>query len=308
MKNEVWRIGDVKITMIEEFGSWSPIDADLMKEASPDSVPDEIRATDWLRRDYLNENGEVYGAMRTYVIETPTRTIVMDTGLGNHKDRVLPIWQLDTDFLDRFTEIVDPTDVDVVVSSHLHLDHCGWNTKLVDGAWVPTFPNAEYLYVQKEYDHWKRYAEDPDFEDGYTEATRDIIDARGAFRDSIQPVVEAGLVRFVDADFEITPEVRMEAVHGHTPGHIVIRVDSQGQSAALPGDVVHTVWGLSRPDWRDGFDSDKAVGMQSRWEFFESVADKPVLLLTTHIGPVPAGHLVHEGDSFRLIPAPDTAV
>jgi glyoxylase-like metal-dependent hydrolase (beta-lactamase superfamily II) len=294
MPTEFWRIGDVTITKVIELEWWVPLD--FLDEMLPSSSRAEIEALGWLKPDYVRD-GEAHMGVYSFLIDTPSRKVVVDTAVGNFKTRTAETWSmLDTDYLTNFRNVWEPADVDVVISTHIHVDHVGWNTHLVDGHWVPTFANATYYLIEREYDHWKRLADNND-------SVNPFLDAASVFNDSVRPIVDAGLATFVEPDSAITPEVVLIPSHGHTPGHVSVLIESQGGSAVITGDLLHVPCQIGHPEWSNIYDTDQAAAAVSRREFLERFADTDTLVIGTHFG-TPTGVLVRrEGQAFRLSPA-----
>jgi glyoxylase-like metal-dependent hydrolase (beta-lactamase superfamily II) len=167
----------------------------------------------------------------------------------------------------------------------MHVDHVGWNTMLVDGRWIPTFPNARYLIARTEYDHWK------DSEDELQSAVNS---------DSIVPIFEAGLADLVEADHSVCEEISLLPTHGHTPGHVSILIESQGETALITGDCVHHPCQIARTDWSSTADSDQTASARTRRALFGRFAETPTLIVGTHFAAPTAGRLKKDGDSFRL--------
>jgi glyoxylase-like metal-dependent hydrolase (beta-lactamase superfamily II) len=242
MPTESWPIGDVTITKVVESENWVPLEL-LGEMLLPKSSRAEIEAMQWLAPHYVRD-GQLSFGIYSFLVETPNRKLVVDTAVGNAKPRAGPNFNmLDTAYLDNFRDVWEPDDVDGVVSTHLHVDHVGWNTHLVDGYWLPTFTNATYHFVEQEYRHWKRYADNND-------SVNPMFDAAVVFSDSVRPVVDAGLASFVEPSAHLTPEVALIPSHGHTPGHVSVLIESKGESAVITGDLMHTPCQIGRPDWR----------------------------------------------------------
>jgi glyoxylase-like metal-dependent hydrolase (beta-lactamase superfamily II) len=219
-------------------------------------------------------------------VETPTRRIVVDTGLGNDKKgRAVPVWNdLHTPFLDNMIAAgFAPDSIDTVLCTHLHVDHVGWNTRLVDGQWVPTFPNARYLFGQHEYDYWKSHSDRPEH--------------AAVFNDSIKPVVDAGLVDLVASDATLSDEITLIPTPGHSPGHISVHVKSDGEEGLLTGDAAHHPVQMAYLDWSSTADADPVQAAASRRELFSRFADTPTLVIGGHFG---AGQIKRYGDAFRF--------
>src|SRR6187401_3154743 len=197
-----WTVGKVKITKVVELET-----VGSTRFILPLATHEEIQKLPWLIPHFATEEGRLKMSIHSLVVETPTRRIVFDTGLGNDKEgRKVPTWNNRKDpFLETMTAAgFAPDSIDTVICTHLHVDHVGWNTKLVDGRWVPTFPNARYVMARTDYDHFKA-VEDPD--------------QAAIFGDSVRPVFDAGLVELVDTSYQITPEIGLLPTPGHTPGH-----------------------------------------------------------------------------------------
>ncbi len=279
----MYQVGDVRITPVVEMATTSAIHW-LLTDASAE----QILQIPWLVPHYANEDGKVFMTIRSLVVESQGKTIVVDTCLGNDKPRAVKAWNmLQGPFIDDMTSAgFDPSAIDTVLCTHLHVDHVGWNTKLVDGDWVPTFPNARYLFTEAEWDYWSAQTEEED------------VVLRS---DSIQPVIDAGLVDLVPTDHKVTDEVWLEHTPGHTPGHVSVRIESQGQRGVITGDLAHHPAQLARPEWSSSYDVDVAGGIATRHSFFAGNADADVLVMGTHWEPC-AGHIKTDGDVWKLEP------
>jgi glyoxylase-like metal-dependent hydrolase (beta-lactamase superfamily II) len=273
-----WRIGDVTVTKIVEHevtgGSRS-----LLPQATPD----------WLLPHLTDGNGCLGLSIHSFVVETPTNRIIVDTCLGNDKqNRLVPYWNnrqgpfladlADAGFL--------PETIDTVINTHLHADHVGWNTMLRDGKWVPTFPQARYLIGRVEYEHWRGNAMHQD--------------TRHALADSVTPIVDAGLADLVETDHRICDEVSLIPTPGHTLGHVSVHIVSRGEEALITGDFMHHPCQIAHPDYDLTSDSDPAQGIRTRWEMFERLADRPILVLITHFAGATAGRIVRDGGRYRF--------
>jgi glyoxylase-like metal-dependent hydrolase (beta-lactamase superfamily II) len=276
-----WQIGDVRITRIQE------LEAPGMRFVLPDATPENLAEIGWLAPHFLDPAGEALASIHALVLETPQRRIVVDTCVGNDKPRQISFWnRMQTSFLEDFAGAgFETEEVDAVVCTHLHIDHVGWNTRLVDGRWQPTFPKARYLIGRTEWEHWKGDA-DPE--------TQVILG------DSVRPVFDAGLVDLVPSDHRLCDEVWLEPTPGHTPGHVSVRVASRGEEAVITGDLMHHPCQIARPDWCAVVDSDGAQALATRRAFLARFAGTPTLVIGTHFAGPTAGHLVRDGDAYRL--------
>ncbi len=278
-----WQIGDVKITRVVELVSERG-----NRFILPMATAEALEPYPWLKPHFVNADGKLILSIHALIVETPDRTIMVDTCLGNDKKRDMPLWHMrDGPFLDDIASAGYARDsIDMVMCTHLHVDHVGWNTMWDGDKWVPTFPNARYLMAEKEFNYWRDNHEDP----GDAEL----------FGDSIQPVVDAGLVDLVDLEEQICPEIKLEPTVGHTPGHVSLHITSKGEEAIITGDFMHHPCQIARPDWCATVDYDQTQAHQTRLDFFQKYADRPVLIIGTHFAGPSAGHLVRDGDAYRL--------
>lgn len=277
-----WTVGKVKITRIVEIESTGG-----SRFILPQAGNEQIRALPWLIPDFATPEGRLKMTVHTLVLETPTRRIAVDTCIGNDKSgRSVPTWNnQQRPFLEDMAAAGYPPDsIDTVLCTHLHVDHVGWNTRLVDGAWVPSFPNARYLFGRTEYEHWK--------------AERSNAEQAAVFADSIKPVVDAGRADLVDSSQVLTDEISLIPTPGHSPGHVSVLIRSEGEEAILTGDVAHHPCQMAHPEWSSTADSDPVQSAATRRELFGRFADTPTLVIGAHYG---AGRLRRDGDGFRLV-------
>lgn len=287
-----WTIGDVRISQIVE-----QLIPEGLPGLMPDATPEALLAIPWLYPEFVTARGEPSFSLHAFIIDTPTRRIMVDTCIGNGKDlKISPIWdQMQTDFLDRMNAAgFPPETIDVVVCTHLHLDHVGWNTIRAGDRWVPTFPNARYLFGRVEYEFMQATHDNPDADEAWRECNASVE------RESVQPVIDAGLVDLVEVDHEITAEVSLMPTTGHTPGHVSIVIASQGEKAVITGDCVHHPCQLARPDWGTTVDDDAEMSRQTRWNLFSDACDSGFLILGTHWTGAGGGRVVRDDGAFRL--------
>jgi glyoxylase-like metal-dependent hydrolase (beta-lactamase superfamily II) len=273
-----WQIGDVRVTRVVEMVTLVPVQG-----LAPDVTPTDLAPHgDWLVPAYADEAGKLRLSVHALVVESGSRRIVVDTCVGNGKPRPFPGWgDLQTTFLTDLTAAgFPPESVDTVLCTHLHFDHVGWNTRDAGGAWVPTFPNARYLFGAVELAHWQQ-----------ADAAM-AITGTSSMQDSVQPILDAGLADLVASDHVITPEVRLVPTPGHSPGHHSVVIESRGRTAVITGDVAHSPVQLAEPDWVGAADSDRAQACRTRHEFRRRFGGPEVLIIGTHFPTPTAGHLL----------------
>jgi glyoxylase-like metal-dependent hydrolase (beta-lactamase superfamily II) len=280
-----WQIGAVTVTKIVELevtgGS---------RFILPQATYEEILPIDWLRPHFADERGRLKMSIHALVVETRERRIVVDTCLGNDKEnRRIPTWNnLQGPFLADLAAAGYPREsIDTVLCTHLHVDHVGWNTMLVEGRWVPTFPRARYLMGRAEFYHWVGQAEREDM--------------KAILADSVTPVVEAGLVDLVESDYRVCDEVDLVATPGHTPGHVSIRIRSEGEAALITGDFMHHPCQIARPHWSSTADSDPDLARTTRERMLAALAAEPTLVIGTHFAGATAGRIARDGKAYRLV-------
>lgn len=278
-----WQIGDIKITRIVEMqvtgGS---------RFILPEATREAVLPIKWLAPHFMDDEGRLIMSIHALILETPDVTIIVDTCLGNDKPRDIPNWNmLQGPFLEDLIEAGYPREtIDTVLCTHLHVDHVGWNTMLVDDKWVPTFPNARYLMAEKEYQYWTEEADQGEYGD--------------VIADSVLPVFDAGLVDLVPMDYQITDEICLEPTPGHTPGHVSVHIKSQGEEALITGDCFHHPCQIARPEWSSSADYNAEDGIVTRNSLLRKYSDEPILIIGTHFATPTAGYLKRDGDQFWL--------
>jgi glyoxylase-like metal-dependent hydrolase (beta-lactamase superfamily II) len=279
-----WTIGDVTVTKIVELEMTGG-----SRFLLPQATPEEVLPIAWLQPHFADENGRLRMSIHSFIVETPERRIVVDTCLGNDKTgRRIPHWnERDGPFLSDLAAAGFPAEsIDTVLCTHLHVDHVGWNTRLVDGRWVPTFPRARYLMGRAEYEHWL--------------GAKDRPDMAHILADSVTPIVEAGLATMVETNERICDEISLIPTLGHTPGHVSVMIQSRDEQALITGDFMHHPCQIAHPEWSTLADSDPEQGIATRRRMFQRLAGTPVLIIGTHFAGVTAGRLVIDGDGYRL--------
>lgn len=282
-------LGDVSISRIVEIGRSSFPTAQMLPESDAGRIASHHR---WIKPHFFDEvTGDLGSRIQTWIVRTPRHTVVVDTGIGNDKDRGdNALWNRRRGGLldDLAAAGVTPEQVDLVLCTHLHVDHVGWNTRLAEGRWLPTFPNARYLIGRAEFDYWK--AEEDAREDH----------SRSPFHDSVAPVFEAGLVDLVETDHRVCDEVSLEPTLGHTPGHVSIRLRSKGQEALITGDFTHHPCQLAHPEWASSADYDAVASTATRKRMYGALAGAQTLVIGTHFSAPTAGRIVADGQVWRF--------
>jgi glyoxylase-like metal-dependent hydrolase (beta-lactamase superfamily II) len=274
-------IGDVTITsIIERDGPWRRPE-DMFPAYEPERGKRLLAELDPVVFDPAT--GRMVITYQTFVVRTPRHVILVDTCTGEDKGFPAPMDFPKQPWLDGFKAAgLRFEDVDYVFCTHLHIDHCGWNTRLVDGRWVPTFPRAKYVFHKGEYAAWEQ-------------ATREGKNPPGnVWRMNCEPVVAAGQALLVDDGYTLDDTVSLIPTPGHSPCHCCIAIRSRGQRAIVTGDLMHHAMQVMVPDWATIFDWDAAQGIESRKRFLESVVDTGDLILPIHF-PSPTAGTVKSG-------------
>jgi len=282
-----WQIGGATITpVVETEAKTSP--RFLFRDVDKAALRAMAARSPWLDGAFVDDDGYLLQKVQCLVVEVDGARVAVDTCIGNDKHRTIPSWdRLQTTFLDDMTAAgFDPSTIDAVVCTHLHVDHVGWNTSLVDGRWVPTFANARYLFAAPEFEHWQATA--------YHEGD--------VFGDSVAPVFDAGLTDLVPVDHPVDGgSIRFDPTPGHTPGHVSVVIESGGQRAVITGDMIHTPAQIADVSLSSMFDTDAAQAVTTRASFLERYADGETVVIGTHWGGPGAGHVVRSGDGGWMI-------
>jgi glyoxylase-like metal-dependent hydrolase (beta-lactamase superfamily II) len=302
-----WNVGEVAITTLFEQ------DLHGFELLIPEATSENVRRIPWLTPHFAHETGEMRGVIQTFVVEAPEHTIVVDTCVGDGKERKLvPEWNdAQTGFLQRFEAAgFDRNEIDVVLCTHLHVDHVGWNTYWSGSSWKPTFPNARYLLADVEVAHWKSERSRPALDLAVTDdpmaaamAAFDL-DQRQAHADSIAPVLDAGLVDIVPTDHRICDHVSLVPTPGHTPGHVSVWIRSNDEEAIITGDCIHHPCQIAHPSWATAADTDPSQGVATRVSLLERLSGTDALILGTHFAEPTAGRIEADEAGFRLVTSP----
>lgn len=283
------RIGSITIDRVEEFSA-PVLPADAFLVGLP---PDGIRRNlSWLAPDHVEAASELMVmADHTWVLRTPDAVVLIDTCWGNGKDRPGFGADLQTDWLESLRDLgVEPEDVDFVICTHLHSDHVGWNTRLQDGVWVPTFPRARYVVSRLEYEFWE-HSDVSDF--GHDKA----------FIDSVVPIAEAGLLDLVESGHTVAGVLTIESAPGHSPGQVIVRAESGGETGIFAADTIHVAVQLAFPDVSTVACVDPELASRVRRTLLDECADKGHLLLTNHFPSPSVCRIEREGDHYRKVTA-----
>ena len=279
-----WKIGDVTVTRIVELWDFQ----DNIAMTMPEATAEEVVAMQWLHPHYATPDGKQRMNFQGFVVQAPGRVIVVDSCIGAGRQRDFDVFcDLPEGFLEDLESLgVSRHDVDTVMCTHLHFDHVGWNTyKDPDtGEYRPTFPNARYLFGRTEYEAWQNTIR----HDGHHTDTHLV--------ECVDPIVALGLADFIEPDHEIAPGIRCEPSHGHTPGHVHVRISSKGEEAVITGDLMHHPMQVAMPHRPATFDMDKETGRQTRMGFVQKYSDSGVLVIGAHFAEPTAGHIKTHGE------------
>ena len=275
-----WQVGDVRITQVVELTT-----ASLGPHLLPQATPAAMQSIPWMA-PFIDERGRIVLSMHALVVESLGQTIVVDTCIGNDKSRTYPKWNnMQGDFLQRFSAAGFSTQqVDMVLCTHMHVDHVGWNTRWQDGAWLPTFPRAEYLFAEDEWQYWREQSQE----------------YGPVIEDSVQPIFDSGQAVLVSQQHRLNEEIFLLPTPGHTPGHVSVHIQSKGEAAIITGDMLHHPCQIVHPDWSTTADTDQSMAAATRTAFLRQYSDQPVLVIGTHFAAPTAGHIVRDGVAYRL--------
>ena len=269
--------------IVEDESAYRP-----MRDLFPAMTEEQLAAArPWLGAA-LDENDGAVFRFQGYVVQLPGMNVLVDSCIGNHKERpARASWHRKTDsrFLDGLAAIgLGVEDIDVVMCTHLHADHVGWNTRLENGRWVPTFPRARYLFSAKELAHWE------------AQNARAPV---AALVDSVLPVVAAGRAELIGSNFELCEDLRLLPTPGHTPDHFAVRLGRGRDLAVLTGDLIHSPIQLAYPELSPSFDLDPRLAATTRRAFLERYAETETLCCTVHFPGNSCGHIRRVGSGFR---------
>lgn len=255
-----------------------------LAQIMPGADPAALKGIDWIGPEVLSD-GILRLVIRSWLLRLDGRVILIDTCVGDDKARpARPDWHMRRSgalIAALAAEGLRPEDVDVVMCTHLHADHVGWNTIREDGRWVPTFPSARYVCGRAEYAHWEA-----------------AEDRHGSFADSVLPVIAAGRMDLVEDGWELARGLTLKATPGHTPGHMCVHAD-HGEGALFAGDAIHSPVQLARPDWVSAFCSDPAAARATRLRLLNDLAGSGRWLIPAHFPDAGWIRVARDGAAFR---------
>ncbi len=287
MKIQERPLGDLRITraveMIMEF--------DPLKFFPDTSAAQWDEHRHWLQPRAMNpENSALLLPCQSYIVKTSHHTVLIDSCVGNHKSHPRhPAWhqRSDSSYPDALAAHgLQATDIDFVMCTHLHGDHIGWNTRLQDGRWVPTFPNARYIFSATDLHSWQ------DSEQSKL--------AMQPIQESVLPVIAAGQATLVEDSFSLDDEIWLQPTPGHTPGHLAINLASRGQRAIVLGDMVHSPIQCLYPEWTVQADWNDELARKTRRQMMAHLAETQTLALTAHFPLPSAGWFRNRGSAFSF--------
>ncbi|WP_308168691.1 MBL fold metallo-hydrolase [Nonomuraea sp. NEAU-A123] len=286
-------LGDVEVTRVQEYAGPSPATPSfIFPDGDPGYWADNAG---WLDPAFYDaRSGTLRSVLHTWLIRSQGMVILVDTGAGNGKERpYAPVYgHHDTPYLENLLAAgVAPEDVDIVINTHLHVDHVGWNTRLDGRAWVPTFPNARYLIPEPDFLYWDPVRTPRPPGDGN----------QNVFEDSVMPVRRAGLIDLWNGEHRINSELVLREAPGHTPGSAVLRLDSKGAGALFVGDVLHSPVQIVSPDVNSCFCEDPAMARATRRRLLAEAADRDLLVFPGHFGGHSACRVDHSGTDVFVI-------
>jgi len=283
-----WQVGDVMVTRIVELWRFT----DHINMTIADAEPEEVIAMRWLHPHYATPQGEQIMNFQGFVVQAPGLNVMLDTCIGNGRDRAYDVFRnLNTSFIEDLASLgLAPEDIDLVLCTHLHFDHVGWNTYWDGAQWAPTFPRARYLFGRTEYEAWQEMRAHED---------HGLHDVRH-LADSVDPIVKRGLATFIDAHHRLSDELWTEPSHGHSPGHVHLCIESRGERGVITGDLMHHPIQTALPGRPARFDMDTARGQQTRVDFVDRYKDSGVLVIGAHFADPTAGWIRTEGEGTRF--------
>jgi glyoxylase-like metal-dependent hydrolase (beta-lactamase superfamily II) len=286
----VFTVGQATITRIEEtYGACYPL-----RDIFPEATAAHLAAHKaWLApHHYDAEKGLIKLSVHSWLLQVGGRKTLIDSCCGNNKIKPgRPWWNmLNVNYLERLAAAgARPEEIDLVMCTHLHHDHVGWNTQQRDGKWVPTFPNARYVFSKPDVDYFARIDADP------KEAPAEL----GTFRECVIPILEYGKADLVSGPCRLNDFIEIDAAPGHSPGHVFFKLESKGAHGVFIGDVWHHLLQVYYPDWNFPKNSDAAQARVSRRKVLDYCASTGALVMPAHVGLPFAGRIEATPDGYR---------
>ena len=288
-------------------------DLDEISFLIPEAEPAALATIPWLQPHYVDDTGQPRGVVQAFVIELDRKVILVDCCVGDDKDiTVVEAWAHSrSGFLERFTSAgFDPNHVDIVLCTHLHVDHVGWNTTWTGDGWTPTFPNARHIVVRNELEYWQKTNTTPAPQ---PKEQPDIVEHVLAqfhqtqvkvYEQSVQPIIDAGLIDLVDAPTEVIPGVSLTPTPGHTPGHSSIWLRSAGENVFISGDSFHHPCQIANPKWAARSDDDQDLSTETRRRLLAELNNSSTTFVGTHFAAPCHGSIVSTdgSDGYRFEP------
>ncbi|KPL53528.1 hypothetical protein ABB55_16000 [Prosthecomicrobium hirschii] len=291
------RIGAIEVVRVEEMLTPGFDPAFLFPDWDPAILDRHPQLREPTFRD--PDSGRLMSSMQSWLVRAGDDVIIVDTGCGNGKTRSAPAFRrfhdLATPYLDRLAAAgVRPEDVTLVVNTHLHVDHVGWNTQRVGNRWVPTFPNARYVWGQVETDHWL----DPAGGLAVQPEAAEVIE------DSVRPVLDAGLVDFVSDGDQLRPGLVFRAAPGHTIGQLQLWIESDGEAGVFTADCLHQPIQVYEPGWNSRFCELPEAAVATRAALLEAAAATDAVIFPSHFGAPHAGRIGRRPGGYTFLPLP----
>lgn len=281
----IFRAGDLTIHRIVEM----EIGIRPAGEFFPGLDPEILAANrHWLQPAALDENDQIILCFQSYIVRTPEHVILVDSCIGNDKERAgRAAWHKKSDraWMGALAAAgLGVADIDFVLCTHLHVDHVGWNTRLADGRWVPTFPNARYVFSARELDFW---------------LDQNRISPIPHIEDSVLPILEAGRADLVASDHALSDQVRLMPTPGHTIDHFAVQFGRGRDVAVVTGDLIHSPLQALHPEIVMRLDTDPALATSTRRQFLERYCETETLCCFSHFPSPSVGHVKRWDNGFR---------
>lgn len=273
-------IGGVRLTRIVEAEGPLLRPAEIFPDSTPQLILDNL---DWMVPQFYDPaTDRLVISIQSFLLRSNGKNILVDTCVGDCKSRVRQDFdQQRWGWLERLRELgIEPEDIDIVLSTHLHVDHVGWHTCLIDGVWRPTFPNARYLFTHPEWEYWKQ-----------NEGHPGLLRTGDYIGDSVWPVFEAGLADLVAMDHNIDDTLQLVPLPGHTPGHVGVAISGASKTVLLTGDAFHHPLQCCYPHMSTRFCADPEQARITRIKLLEECAANGTLLLPAHFPAPTAGYV-----------------